>query len=162
LANRGLTAALALGIAACSGAATSPPAVATPAPAGPTLSLTIDGKRIGVPVTLDAATVNPADDHDARVLARLRKGNLAIVLDSYASKPQSMSRCQAGRERWLRVIDVVAAHERYAKLVESCLKDVVPGDPLLIGPNVTGGYIIHLLSEPSLRIAADGTVEVVQ
>lgn len=154
--------ALMLCIAGCSGPATSAPEAAapgatpSPAQAGAAISVSIDGRQLRVPVTLDLAIVDPAADHETRVLAS--KGDIAIVLDSYASRPQSMSRCQAGEERWLRVIDVAAARERYARLVESCLKDVVPGDPLLTGPDASGAYTVNLVSEPSLRIAADGSV----
>ena len=156
-ADRRLAAALALGLAACSGAASSAPQSAPTTAAG--LALAIDGRQLRVPVALDAAAIDPAGDHDTRLLART--GGLAIVLDSYASQPQSMSRCQAGQERWLRVIDIAAARERYAKRVESCLADIVAGDPLFTGPDAAGAYTVHLVSEPSLRIAADGSVEAV-
>lgn len=136
--------------------AAAPATAPSPAQTSAIISLDIDGTPLRVPVTLDPTMVDAAGDHDTRVLAS--KNGIAIVLDSYASRSQSMSRCQAGEERWLRVIDVAAARERYARLVESCLKDVVPGDPLFTGPDASGAYTVNLVSEPSLRIAADGTV----
>lgn len=156
--------ALLLCAAGCSAApqASSPAPTPAPAPAPAkadaerVMALRLPGRNIRVPVTVDPATIDPTADHETRLLASA--GNIAIALDSYASRPQSMSRCQAGEERWLRVIDIAAARQRYAKLIESCLKDVVPGDPLLTGPDGAGAYTVNLVSEPSLRIAADGTV----
>lgn len=49
-------------------------------------------------------------------------GLAVIVADTYPSKPAGMSMCQAGEERFLRVISVTepAPKETYAVKLESC------------------------------------------
>ncbi len=113
------------------------------------LALPVDGRTLRVPVTLDAAAVN-ARDHEVRVLG-VRRG-FALVVDGYASRGQGLNRCQAGHERWVRLIDVARRRELWSKLAESCLKDVEPGDPIAAWSADGRSAAVNLVSEPSLRI----------
>jgi hypothetical protein len=128
-----------------------------PAPAGSAANesaqaaaakLMVEG--VAVPITLDRADIDPAGDHETVLIER--RGNLALVMDSYASRPQGMSRCQAGFERYVRLIDLAARTERFAKRVESCLHDVVPGDPPATWPPDGRTLTVNLLSEPSVTV----------
>lgn len=53
----------------------------------------------------------------------------ALILDAWDSRPAGLSRCQAGREVWVRLLSATARAELWSALVESCLRDVEPGDP---------------------------------
>lgn len=118
-------------------------------------TLTLDGAAI--PVTLDRADIDPAGDHETTLIER--RGKLTLITDSYASREQGLSRCQAGREVYFRAIDQAAKRELYAKLIESCLKDVVSGDPSFTWTS-PDRITLNLLSEPSITLAigAEGTV----
>ena len=113
-----------------------------------------------VAVTLDPSLIDQSGDHQVKVVAA--HGTSLLVLDSYASHPQSMHRCQAGQERYVRVIDTRKRAEQWSKLAESCLNDVVPGDPIATWSTDGRSFTVNLLSEPSIhgRVAADGTVNV--
>lgn len=128
-----------------------------PAPAGSAANenaqaaaatLTVEG--VAVPVTVDRSDIDPAGDHETVLIER--RGNLALVMDSYASRPQGMSRCQAGFERYVRLIDLAARTERFAKRAESCLHDVVPGDPPATWSSDGRTLTVNLLSEPSVTV----------
>lgn len=113
-----------------------------------------------VPVTLDPSLIDRRGERRVKIIGT--RGALLLILDSYASRPQSMSRCQAGQERYVRLIDARKRTEQRSKLAESCLKDVVPGDPIATWSVDGRSFTVNLLSEPSIHasVAVDGTVQV--
>lgn len=117
------------------------------------IAITGPAGKVQVKVSADPALIDPAGEHKVKLLGT--HGRLTLVLDSYSSRPQSMSRCQAGSERWVRLVDLSARAERYAKLVESCLRDVVPGDPPASWAPDGRGVTVNLLSEPSVVLGID-------
>jgi len=136
----------ALLLCACAPAPTG--SVANESAQAAAVTLTVEG--VAVPVALDRADIDPAGDHETTLIER--RGNLALVMDSYASRPQGMSRCQAGFERYVRLIDLAARAERFAKRAESCLRDVVPGDPPATWSPDGRKLTVNLLSEPSVSV----------
>lgn len=125
----------------------------SPAPAAGT-RITVEG--VAIPVAIDAAAIDAAQGNSVEVVAR--RGDRVLVIDGWASKPQGMSRCQAGRERWLRLIDLAGRRELFSKLVESCLHDVEPGNPVATWPDGSDTIRVDLLSEPGFTLSADGVV----
>ena len=110
--------------------------------------LRVPGKEgeVEIPVTVDGALIDPQGERDTQVITHA--GPMLLVLDGYASQPQGMSRCQAGYERWLRVIDTQRGRESYAVQVESCLHDISPGHPVL---TLEGNVItVAVLGRPPL------------
>ena len=116
------------------------------------------GRTVEVPVMVDPATIAPRGRHVVTPIGAPR-GRYLLVLDSYASRAQGLSRCQAGQERWARLIDMGRRREIYRRLVDSCLTDVEANDPP-VRWNADGGVTLDLLSSAPVRlsIAADGTV----
>ncbi len=108
---------------------TAKPALRAPAKANAhMIEVDAGGRTVRVSVTLDPSLINFADDHDVRVLGT--RGRYVLLVDSYASKKQGLSRCQSGNERYVRLINLDQRRERFAKLAESCLKDIEPGEPI--------------------------------
>ena len=58
-------------------------------------------------------------------------GTMLILADTYASRHSGMAYCQAGEERFLRVISIVQrpAHETLRIKLESCLQTIELGNP---------------------------------
>lgn len=97
------------------------------------------------------------------------KGVAVILTDTYPSIPGSMSYCQAGEERFLRIISIFKkpAEEVFHLKVESCRDDIELASPglewspesmtlhiqWLLGPTVKGRPETR-----SIRIESDGTV----
>ena len=114
--------------------------------------------EIEIPVTVDRASIDPQGERDTQVITHA--GPMLLVIDGYSSQPQPMSRCQAGYERWVRVIDTARARESYAVRVESCLHDISPGHPVL---TLEGNVItVAILGQPPLvlHVADDISVTV--
>lgn len=147
-----LAAALGLTLAGCAAAR---PGGAEQAGA---LKLELAGRTAVVRVALPAAEVDPANDHSITLLGT--RGPFMLLTDSYASRGQSMSRCQAGHETWVRLIDTRTRTERWNKRVESCLHDIQPGDPVATWTGDGADFTVRTLSEPStqMSVAADGSV----
>jgi hypothetical protein len=116
------------------------------------------GRVLRVRVALAPSEIDSANDHIVTPLGT--RGSSLLVVDSYASSPEAMSRCQAGHETWLRLIDTRSASERWSKRVESCLHDIQPGDPIAEWVGTGPSFAVNLLSEPSLHItiSPDGSV----
>lgn len=127
---------------------------------GGVIAVPVAGHAIRVPVALDPSMIDQRGDHQVKIIGV--RGTSLLLLDSYASRPRSMSRCQAGQERYVRVIDTRKRTEQWSKLAESCLNDVVPGDPIAAWGADGRSFTVNLLSEPSIHanLAADGTVSV--
>jgi hypothetical protein len=117
---------------------------------------------VNVPVTIDRATIDTSgagNPHSIKLVGQ-RGDHIVELLDAYPSKPQGMSRCQAGSETWFRVIDTATRKQLYARLVDSCLNDQVQAaDPLITRSDDGSKIVLHgLYSSVALSIGADGTV----
>ncbi len=123
-------------------------------------TIEIDGAA--VPVTVDAGDIDPTGDHIVTVLAR--HGRITAVTDRYASRPQGMSRCQAGSERYLRLIDIVARVQRYAMRIESCTANIGAADEPITWSADGKTMTVNLVTAPpiTLAIAANGMVRASQ
>jgi hypothetical protein len=119
---------------------------------GERTAISVDGAS--VQVAIDPTQVAPGAEPSIEVVER--RGARILLLDGRASRPQGMNRCQAGQERWLRLIDLESRRELYSKLVESCIRDVVPGEPVATWAQGSDEIRVELLSEPSFSIGADG------
>lgn len=123
-----------------------------------TIAVPGDGGPVMVRVSVDPADILPGGDQAVRVIDR--EGRLALVLDRRSSRPQGMSRCQAGEEVWLRAIDLETRTERYSRRVESCIRDIVSGEPLISWSADRREVTLNLLSEEPVRLllGPDGEV----
>jgi hypothetical protein len=149
-----VSAATALGLALAGCAA----ARQVPAAGSGYLKLDLAGRAATVSVTLPAAEVDPANDHSVTPLGM--RGPFLLLTDSYASRGQAMSRCQAGHETWVRLIDTRTRTERWSKRVESCLHDIQPGEPPAMWQGEGADFTVRTLSEPGVQVsvAANGTI----
>ncbi len=124
------------------------------------IDIPVPGSRaLRVPVAIDPALIAPGGRHQVTPMGGAR-GRYLLVIDSYASRPQGLSRCQAGQESWVRLIDLRTRREIYHRLVESCLTNVEPGDPPARWTADGQGITLDLVSSAPVnaRIATDGTV----
>jgi hypothetical protein len=117
---------------------------------------------VSVRVTVDRATINMSGDgnpHSVKVVGQ-NGDHVVELLDAYPSKPQGMSRCQAGSETWFRIIDTAARKQLYSRLVDSCLNDQVQAaDPLITRSDDGSKVTLHgLYSSVTVAIGADGAV----
>jgi hypothetical protein len=124
------------------------------------------GVRYRVRVTRDAAVSPDARPSQVRVLGE-SKGVAIVVMDSYPSRRGGMSYCQAGQERFLRIISVArpAPRETFRIKVESCRDNIELSDPAVEWLPESRSVRIHWLSGPAgngqpetrtLRIGSDG------
>lgn len=156
-------------MAACGGAGAGiaaqgapPPAEVAPTDGGDdprSLDLPASGGEapISIPVSVALEDIDPAGMRRIRVMRT--RGSLVALTDSYASKPQGMSYCQAGEEVYFRVVDKAARKERYSKLIDSCLGRALSVDPPVAWKS-TYTATLNLLREPAVTVTlgADGTV----
>lgn len=133
-------------------------------PADPVTEAAIDipvpgSRALRVPVAIDPALIAPGGRHQVTPMGGAR-GRYLLVIDSYASRPQGLSRCQAGQESWARLIDLRTKREIYHRLVESCLTNVEPGDPPARWTADGQGITLDLVSSAPVNacIAINGTV----
>lgn len=81
--------------------------------------------REKLPLSFDASVARPARLLESAVFARVGP-ELVVAVDAFASKPAGLSRCKAGRERFLRLVKTTpgAVREMAALKIESCLDDL--------------------------------------
>ncbi|HTS54982.1 MAG TPA: hypothetical protein VMH26_17050 [Burkholderiales bacterium] len=86
---------------------------------------TQEGKRYVLRVLRDSTVPSKSQPSQVQVVGEL-KGSAIIVVDSYRSKPGGMSYCQAGYERFLRVISVSskAPKETFRVKIDSCRENI--------------------------------------
>lgn len=150
-------------LAGCAAPATSGSALAPTALSfrnqGPSIRVVEGPRVVDVPIRIDQATIDADGDHEMRLIHRAP--GFVVVLDDHASRPQPLSRCQAGREVYVRVLALAPAQERFSRLVESCLFDVVPGDPPVTW-RANGTLTVDILSggdgSRQFHVADDGVV----
>ncbi len=108
------------------------------------------GKLITLRLERDGFVLPGAVVVNLRILGELE--NRAIVLaDTYPSKPGGMSFCQAGEERFLRVISIARtpASETLRLKLESCRENIELGSPGLEWQQAPPTLRIHWLLGPS-------------
>jgi len=130
------------------------------------LEITSESARYVIRVKRDA-TVSPGAKAEVKVIGAV-KGSAIVLVDSYPSLPGGMSYCQAGQERFLRVISMAKkqAKETLRVKVESCRENLELASPgiewlpesstlrinWLLGPGRKGSP-----EERTIRLRADGT-----
>lgn len=97
------------------------------------------------------STVSAASElADVKLVGRV--GEAIVLLDTYASQPGPMSMCQAGEERWLRVMSLKTTFEQLRVKFASCRDDIEPDSP---GYNLVDGVLeLRWLSGPDGQKAA--------
>ena len=113
------------------------------------IALIAGGKRVEATVSVDRTTIIKGF-REVNLLAQ--RGALAIVTDSNGSRPQGLSRCRSGSEKYARVIDVSTSKERFARLIESCLKPVYSGSPPITVSANRRSVKFDLLSGPPFTV----------
>lgn len=117
----------------------------------------------------DATVSCLSDPRDLTVVGEI-KGTALIIIDTYPSIPGGMSYCQAGAERFLRVISIAKkpAVETYRVKLESCRENIELGSPGVDWRPESSQLSIHWLQGPgkdqrpadlTTRIGADGRLE---
>jgi hypothetical protein len=116
------------------------------------------------------STVSPKAAPSAVKIIGQVNPSVLILVDSYPSIPGGMSMCQAGEERFLRVLSIATkpAQETFRLKLESCRENIELASPglewraesstlaikWLFGPGTKGKP-----EERTLKIAADGKVQ---
>jgi hypothetical protein len=93
---------------------------------GASLTVASEGtKPARLPLALDKTVATPARVLETRIVGEPAPG-VFVVVDAFASKPEGLSRCKAGRERFLRLVRAMpgAARELATVKLESCLDDL--------------------------------------
>lgn len=117
-------------------------------------------------VERDRSVAKDAKPTSVKLVAEI-SGSALILTDTYASVPGGMSYCQAGEERFLRIIAISGKKpvETYHVKIESCRDNVELASPGIKWSSETKRLDIHWLSAPgevgkprdlTLRIGADG------
>jgi hypothetical protein len=128
--------------------------------------LTSAGARHTLTVTRDS-TVAPTTDPTRTEVVGTLGDSVLVLIDDYPSIPGGMSFCQAGEERFLRVIALSGsgARERYQAKLASCRTELELADPGLTWRPDSSLLRIDWLAGPTgggetrtLRIGGDGRV----
>lgn len=108
-----------------------------------------DGRVRKLSLGRDAAVSRTAKNADVAVIGEV-PGQLLIVTDAYPSQAKGLSRCQAGEERFLRVIGLAegSAREVLSAKVASCLDNLELADPGLTWSASTGTLDVKWLAGP--------------
>ncbi|MGP8247815.1 MAG: hypothetical protein ACLQVN_25290 [Bryobacteraceae bacterium] len=126
---------------------------------------TKQGRRYQVSVARDGTVAPRTSPSEVKLVADL-KGAAWILTDTYASIPGGMSYCQAGEERFLRVLGIAhgSARETLQVKLASCRDNIELADPGIEWNAETNTLRIHWLSAPkgqpnerTIRLAPDGT-----
>ena len=116
----------------------------------PKLAFYSSGKLFTVPIVLDASVVKKSAPEKIEVIGELKQ--VAIVLiDTYASKPAGMSRCQAGEERFLRIFSLAnkTPIETFRLKLESCRDNIELESPGIEWSPVSSTLKINWLFGPT-------------
>ena len=117
---------------------------------------TASGARHVVSLTRDA-TVSPNSPLTSLKIVGEMKGPKYILIDTYASIPGGMSYCQAGEERFLRVLAVSGKQlqETLRMKLESCRDNLELGSPGIEWQPGTSTLRIDWLQGPSMKGKAE-------
>lgn len=125
-----------------------------------------DGRKSRLRVERDATVDTSAKPASVTLVGEI-PGSALILIDAYQSIPGGMSYCQAGEERFLRVISISGKKpvETYRLKLESCRDNIELASPGLEWSAETRSLSIHWLSAPgkvgkaedrTIKIGADG------
>ena len=128
-----------------------------------------DGASHRVSVERDATVSPKAAPANVKIIGQVNP-SVVILVDSYPSVPGGMSMCQAGEERFLRVISIAKkpAQETYRLKLESCRDNIELASPGLEWRADSSTLAIKWLGGPgakgkpeerTLKIAPDGKVQ---
>ena len=115
-------------------------------------------------------TVAPETAPDSIETVAKVRGAAIVIIDTYRSRAGGMSYCQAGEERFLRVISTVGqgATVRYGAKVGSCLHNLELADPGVVWDATTATLHVHWLLGPNgkedertIAVRPDGRAEAV-
>jgi hypothetical protein len=134
--------------AEANGAANGAPA----APADRNHRLEIEG--LVVFVARPTGDVDATERGELSILAR--RPQRLLVLETLASRPQSLGRCGAGEEKWIELIDLDHGVSLFSRRVESCLQGIIPGDPVAEWPEGSQCISINLVSDTAQKVSQDG------
>lgn len=109
--------------------AVPPRADAPPLTAASEIDVAWDNDRQRIRVKRDDTVDSQAVSQAVEVIAR--RGAAVVLIDTYASRSSGMSLCQAGEERFLRVITRgdVRARETWSMKLESCHENIELASP---------------------------------
>jgi hypothetical protein len=130
---------------------------------------TMDGKRYVLRVERDA-TVSPGISPSQLTVLGEIKDTAIIFIDTYPSKHGGMSYCQAGEERFLRIVSIAQkpAVETYRIKLASCLENIELSSPGIDWHPESSKLDIHWLQGPeknqkpaelTLQIGTNGRLE---
>lgn len=99
-------------------------------------------------VAIDRDLVANVNEHEVEVLAI--HDRVVTLIDSYRTRAATGDACGAanGRERYVRVLDVDAGAERFARLIESCRHAMTVDEPPITWAPGNTGFTINYRSEP--------------
>ena len=107
-------------------------------------------------IAVDRSLVTNVNEHEVEVIAI--HDRVVTLIDAYRSRPHDSGACADGRERYVRVLDIDARVERFARLIDSCTHGIVVDEPPVSWAPDNGGFTINYRSEPALWVpVAPGT-----
>ncbi len=110
---------------------------------------TPEGARYSLRVERDATVSSGIAPSGLELVGEIR-GRAIIFIDTYPSLPGGLSYCQAGEERFLRVISIARkpAVETFRVKVESCLQNIELASPGAEWFPESSKLVIHWLQGP--------------
>ena len=112
---------------------------------------------VEIPVAVDAALVSGLNEHEVDIVD-IRGGRLVTLVDSYTSRAADGERCEAGSERYVRLVDLTSKTELFSRLVASCLRGIEGGDPLVTWLADGSGFMLHARSGATVTVDPSGKV----
>jgi hypothetical protein len=106
-----------------------------------------EGASLRVPLVTDA-TALPRSATSVREVGRV-PGRYLVIIDTHASRPQGMRRCQAGEEVWLRVISLGDTPREWQRIkLASCLDNIEAAEPPVSFNAASGTLEIRWIAGP--------------
>lgn len=109
----------------------------------------------GVTITtaVDPAVVSHPSEHEAQLVDYT--GFLVTMIDTFDSNPAGGEHCQAGKERYVRLLNIASKEEEYHRLIDSCVRGVTVAEPPVTWAADRSGFTIHFTSGPPVTVAVD-------
>ena len=127
----------------------------------------LDGGRRASMLLARDADVAAGSDPVAVTIVGVLPAAAIVLVDTYRSTAGGLSQCQAGEERFLRVVSLAEgnAAQTFALKVASCRTNLELGDPGIEWDTASRTVRVHWLTGPSgapetraIRIDTDGSV----
>jgi hypothetical protein len=127
---------------------------------------TTAGRHYSLNVLRDATVAADALVANVQVIGEV-PGKAVILTDSYASKPGGLSFCQAGEERFLRIVTLSGRHAKETLRLKaaSCRQNLELADPGIEWDPISRTLRVHWLQVPgaqsgngdrTIQVSADG------